>query len=561
MDSKASDDRYRTQDGLPPAEPVKSITQSKLDAADLTTFGHEQELSRKFSAVSIFALAFTVLGTWSTFAQGLSSGLNNGGPVSILWGLMLVGVCNICVALSLGELLSSMPTSLGQAYFVFALWQGRIGRASSYVCAWVNTFGWWCLAASQIAFMTDFLLAMKTMFDPEWDGASKGWVQFLIYVGITFTFTVLNAVACRKDNILPIFNDFVGVTFTFLLVLFILTLLIVTGVKPHLDFQDASVVFGKWINETGWPDGVVWFTGLVQSAYGLTAFDSLIHFSDELDNPRRTGPKVMWLSVALGWASGWIFMLVCLFCIQDWDALAESEDIPFIPIVTGALGRNGGAVLIAVFIMNGLCQGASIVTTASRLTWSFARDGGLPFSNYLKNVNPYWKAPVRAIWIQGIIIGLVGVLYLFSDTTLQAILSVSTIALTISYAMPIVTLLAVGRGRLAPGPFQLGRLGTTINVVSIIYCVITTVMFFFPGSPNPSPADMNYAIAVFGVMMIISTVFWFLRGNTQYLVSEGVIVGVQRMEQQLKENHSEALHQPQHESKPKVDEPGYGRAR
>lgn len=553
MDSKASDDLNRTHDALAPAEPIKSITQSNIDAKDLTAFGHEQELSRKFNAISMFALAFTVLGTWSTFAQGLSSGLTNGGPVSILWGLMLVGVCNICVALSMGELVSSMPTALGQAYWIFVLWEGKAGRACSYVCAWVNTFGWWCLAASQIAFMTDFLLAMKTLFDPEWDGASKGWVQFLIYVGITFTFTLLNAVACRKDKILPIFNDFVGVTFTALFIVFILTLLIVTGVKPNLSFQDASAVFGKWINETGWPDGVVWFTGLVQAAYGLTAFDSVIHMVEEIPNPRRTAPKIIWLSVASGWVSGWLFMLVCLFCIQDWAALADSEDIPFIPIVTGALGRNGGAVLIAIFIFNGLCQGASIVTTASRLTWGFARDGGLPFSNYLMRVNPYWKAPVRALWTQGVIIGLVGVLYLFSDTTLQAILSVSTIALTISYAMPIVVLLAVGRHRLAPGPFKLGRLGTTINVVSIVYCVVTTVMFFFPGSPNPSAADMNYAIAVFGVMMIISTAFWFLRGSKRYLVSDAVMVGVK----QLRENEVEVVLQTHQESKPTADERKY----
>lgn len=106
MESTGGDDTNKGRGTFPPAEPVKSVTQSNLDASDLTAFGHEQELSRKFNAISMFALAFTVLGTWSTFAQGLSSGLTNGGPVSILWGLMLVGVCNICVALSMGELVS-----------------------------------------------------------------------------------------------------------------------------------------------------------------------------------------------------------------------------------------------------------------------------------------------------------------------------------------------------------------------------------------------------------------------------------------------------------------------
>lgn len=46
--------------------------------------------------------------------------------------------------------------------------------------------------------------------------------------------------------------------------------------------------------------------------------------------------------------------------------------------------------------------------TASRLTWGFARDGGLPFSNYLMHVDTYWEIPARALWFQGAIISLVG---------------------------------------------------------------------------------------------------------------------------------------------------------
>ena len=114
--------------------------------------------------------------------------------------------------------------------------------------------------------------------------------------------------------------------------------------------------------------------------------------------------------------------------------------------------------------------------------------------------------PARALWLQGVLIGLVGILYLFANTVLSAILSVSTIALTISYGLPIFALLVVGRDKLpAGGTFRLGRrVGPIVNWISVIYCCITTVFFFFPGSPNPAPSDMNYAIAVFGVMLVIA---------------------------------------------------------
>lgn len=499
-----------------------SIDQNDSDARDLATLGHCQSLTRKFNMWSMLALAFSVLGTWSTFAQDLASGLTNGGAITILWGLVLVTICNICVAVSLGELCSAMPTALGQAYWVYRLWNTRFGRFVAYCCAWINMFGWWTLTASQIAFMTEFLLGIKLIFDPNWAGAGQGWTQFVAYLGITLLFTIVNAVACRKDPILPWFNNFVGIQFGTLLVVFSLALLIAVGTKPDLHFQPASFAFGVWINQTGWPNPVVWFTGLIQAAYGLTAFDSVIHMAEEIPNPRKMVPKVLYLSVIIGATSGGIFMLVCLFCIQDLNLVLNSPSgLPFVQLVISTVGRGGGAALITLFLFNGLGQGVSIATTASRLTWGFARDGGIPWSTYFTHVDSYWNVPMRALWCQAFWIGLVGVLYLFANTVLEAILSVSTIALTISYVLPIIALLVVGRDKLPPGKFQLGRWGLLVNWISIVYCCVTTVFFFFPGAPNPSLADMNWAIVVFAVMAVVAVVFWVVKGKRTFMETAG----------------------------------------
>jgi len=370
--------------------------------------------------------------------------------------------------------------------------------------------------------MTNFLLGVKVIFEPNWAGASEGWVQFLIYLGITLLLTVVNAISCRKDAVLPWFNNIVGIQFGTLFIVFSLAMLVSVGIKMDLRFQPGSFVFGTWINETGWSDGVTWFTGLIQAAYGLTAFDSVIHLVEELPNPRSNAPRAMYLAVISGAVSGGLFMIVSLFCIQDLASLLDS-DTPFIQLVTSTVGTNGGAALIVLFVFNGLGQAVSILTTASRLSWGFARDGGLPFSGYFSHVNTTWKVPLRMLWLNGAIVGIIGILYLFSNTVLQAILSVSTIALTISYAMPILTLLIVGRDKLPPGPFRLGKWGYTINWISVIYCSITTVFFFFPSEPNPSAEDMNYAIVVFGIMLVIALAFWFLKGKKTYLRTDGAM--------------------------------------
>ncbi|KAJ5773656.1 Amino acid/polyamine transporter I [Penicillium paradoxum] len=509
------------------SQPLKPplTDQNVQDAEDLAALGHSQALTRKFDMWSMLALAFCVLGTYSTFAQDLSSGLTNGGAITILWGLVLVTACNLCVALSLGELTSSMPTALGQAYWVYRLWSTPLGRFVSYMCAWINTFGWWTLTASQVAFMTEFLLGMKTMFKPEWDGVNKGWLNFIVYVGVVLFLTFVNVVSCRKEKILPWINNFVGVWFFGLFIVLSLVLLISVGTKSDLSFQPASFAFGVWMNNTGWGDGVVWFTGLVQAAYGLTAFDSVIHMVEEIPAPRKNAPKIIWMAVLFGAVTGFIFMVVCLFCIQNVENVVNA-DLPFMELMVETVGLKGAAALIALFIFNGLGQGISILTTASRLTWGFARDGGIPWSNYFSHVDPVWQVPARSLWGQSVIIGIVGVLYLFSDTVLGAILSVSTVALTVSYAMPILALLVTGREKLPPGPFKLGRAGPWLNWVSIFYCIITTIFFLFPETPNPTASDMNFAIAVFGVMLVIAVTFWFIKGSRTYLQTEDAIASM-----------------------------------
>lgn len=271
---------------------------------------------------------------------------------------------------------------------------------------------------------------------------------------------------------------------------------------------------------------------------------------EEIPAPRRNAPRAIWLSVVIGAVSGFIFMIVCLFCIQDMDTVINA-DLPFLQLVHDAIGLQGGTALLALFVFNGLGQGISIFTTGSRLTWGFARDGGIPWSAYFAHVDATWRAPARAMVLQGVVIGVVGVLYLFATTVLEAILSVATIALTISYALPVVALMVAGREKLPPGGFRLGATwGPPTNWIAVLSCAVTTVFFFFPGEPGPAAADMNYAIAVFAVMLVLSVGFWFVKGREAYMRTEDAAMRLREAREQeilvhegvsMERSHAEAV--------------------
>jgi choline transport protein len=75
------------------------------DAAALEHMGHKQELKRNFSMVSMLGLAFAILNTWTALAASISLALPSGGPSAVIWGLIVAGICNLCLAASLAEFL------------------------------------------------------------------------------------------------------------------------------------------------------------------------------------------------------------------------------------------------------------------------------------------------------------------------------------------------------------------------------------------------------------------------------------------------------------------------
>jgi len=62
----------------------------------------------------------------------------------------------------------------------------------------------------------------------------------------------------------------------------------------------AEFVFTQFTNETGWPDGVAWMLGLLQSALSLIGYDAITHMTEEMPRPTRDAPIAMVTCVAIG---------------------------------------------------------------------------------------------------------------------------------------------------------------------------------------------------------------------------------------------------------------------
>ena len=66
------------------------------------------------------------------------------------------------------------------------------------------------------------------------------------------------------------------------------------------------------------------------------------------------------------------------------------------------------------------------------------------------------------------------------------------------------------------GPFTLGRAGIPVNVFSIAYSIIGIFFSFWPPSINPTPTSMNWSVAVYGGVLLLSLAFWAVHGRNFY---------------------------------------------
>ncbi len=115
-----------------------SVAAHDSDVDMLHKLGYAQELRRKMSTFSNFAVSFTIISILAGCLTVFYFGMTNGGPVIIVWGWPFVGIMVTIVGLAMAEVCSSYPTAGGLYY-----WAAKLGGANSAAWSWFT--GWFNL--------------------------------------------------------------------------------------------------------------------------------------------------------------------------------------------------------------------------------------------------------------------------------------------------------------------------------------------------------------------------------------------------------------------------------
>lgn len=114
--------------------------------------------------------------------------------------------------------------------------------------------------------------------------------------------------------------------------------------------------------------------------------------AEEVKDSSLTLPKSLIMSLPVNAALGFFMILTLCFCTTDVDQVMSSPaglaGYPFIQIIHNATGSLATTTVMVVIPLVSL-TGSVIaeIATASRQLWSFARDGGVPFSFWVARVS------------------------------------------------------------------------------------------------------------------------------------------------------------------------------
>ena len=167
MGNEASHRDSLSPTSSPPRKGRKQSITDDDDALRLAELGYVQSLSRKFSVWSILGVGFSLTNSWFGLSAALVTGINSGGTALIIYGVIIVALVSTCVAISLSELASAMPSAGGQYYWAYELASPKYKRFASYFVGWFSWAGSIFCSASVALALSFIVCGMWQLSHPD----------------------------------------------------------------------------------------------------------------------------------------------------------------------------------------------------------------------------------------------------------------------------------------------------------------------------------------------------------------------------------------------------------
>jgi amino acid permease (GABA permease) len=485
-----------------------SVATSDADVEKLHQMGYAQELRRRMSGFSNFAISFTIISVLSGCLTLYGTAMNTGGPIDMNIGWPLVGIMVTLVGLAMAEVCSSYPTAGGLYYWAAKL-GGESGPGWSWFTGWFNLLGQIAVTAGIDFGGAFFATALINMLAPGFTIDPPHIIG--VYAVILVLHGLLNTFGIQ---LVALLND-ISVWWHLAGVLIIVGVLFIVPAKH----QSLSFVFTGFVNNTGaaFPGAIIYvfLIGLLMAQYTFTGYDASAHLTEETHNPAKAGPRGIVMSIVVSLFAGWLLLIGVTSAIQNYSTEAVAT-VPPAQIFLDALNHNWAVFLLFIVVGAQFYCGMSSVTSNSRMIYAFSRDGAVPGSEFWHKINPRTRTPTNSIWLAVVGAFILGVPYLWNAEAYFAVTSIAVIGLYIAYGIPILLRLLQGE-RFQRGPWHLGRWSYLVGWIAVIWIGFISILFILPAAfPINLQTNFNYSIVAVAVVLIYSGGYWLLSAKNWF---------------------------------------------
>jgi amino acid transporter len=470
------------------------------DLRVLHSMGYAQELSRRLSRFSNFAISFSIICILAGGVNSLAQATAGAGGASIGLGWPFGVLISAVFGLTMAQIASAFPTAGGLYH-----WGSILGnRFTGWLTAWFNLLGLVTVLGSINVGAYSFFLGA---FGPALRLSDSMTTLVWFLAALSLLQALFNAYGISVTARLTDFSGYL---------IFATSLLIALVCLTHTRHFDLTRLW-RFANYSGKAGGDVWpsvsgswvfMLGLLLPIYTVTGYDASAHTSEETRQATLAVPRAILSSIFWSGAFGYLFLVSFLLMLPDLgEAAKQGWNVFFwameqrVPVYTREL------LYALIFLAQVLC-GLATVTSASRMIFAFARDGGLPAAKLLARVSPQHRTPAAAIWTAAIL----SLLFVWGAKWLESggapvysvVVSCTVIFIFFSYVVPVALGLIAYGGPKWPhmGPWSMGRMGFSFFAV---LSILAMIVIFVIGVQPPNQLALNVTIG----FLILTALIWF----------------------------------------------------
>jgi len=381
---------------------------------------------------------------------------------------------------------------------------------------WLTTFAWIFVVAATQATLSNISTALISFNHPDY--VIQRW-HTTLFICLFIILPLIPNFFFRR--IIAVFETTSGIACIVFFIIHMITLLVLgRGSDDAFVWKNLIHSAPYWTNP-----GIAWCIGLLSPVTALLGMDGVLHMSDEVKNVETRVPWSIISAVISNSVLQFAFVLTVLYRIGKIETvLGDTTGLPIIQVYYQATGSKAWTnVLIATLaIMMFFCLSNTLVSV-SRLTWAFARDRGLPFSNFFAYIHPKLQVPINTLILICFVSLCLALINIGSSVAYNAILSLCTLGIFISYFFPILFILlkkVTGRN-IEKGPFNLGRWGIPVNLYALLFITFIIIWMPWPSMQPPvTKLTMNYAGPVLIAIILLALGDWFTTGKRRFVVPE-----------------------------------------